>query len=114
MQARLRPPPSALRVDRQRPWGSDGALFVGRCGLRVCRARFRSAAPSGHEQKLSAFAESRKSKAPVENEDNGGKFNLDQPLPTLCPPVSSGFESAASQASRVRRAMSIAILRSES
>lgn len=100
--------------ERQRPWGSDGAFGLGVAAF-VSDDPFPVRRLSGHVPKLSALPDSGKANPPVDNEDNGGKSNLDQPLPplSLCG-APAGFGSAASQASRVRRAISIAILRSES
>jgi len=67
-----------LRVRRQRPWGSDGAFGLGFAALEFGRSVSGPAALSGHNPKLSAFPDSGKLNRHVDNEDNGGKFNLDQ------------------------------------
>lgn len=67
----------AFRVRHQRPWGSDGAFCLRLCGLRS-GFPFPVRRLSGHVLKLSASTDSGKPNPPVDNEDNGGKFNLDQ------------------------------------
>src|SRR5688572_4334202 len=65
--------------------GERRRLLPGRRGLPFDDP-FPVRRPSGHELKLSALPDSRKANPLVDNEDNGGKFNLDQPLPTPPPP----------------------------